>query len=52
MMELLVRHWHCILPVIGIVLAFFFMREKPKEKKRRSDTTVSLDSKTNPFSKH
>jgi hypothetical protein len=52
MMELLVRHWHCILPIIGIVLAFLYMRKKPKEKKDRDDTTILLDSKTTPFLKH
>jgi hypothetical protein len=32
-MELLLSHWHCILPVIGIVVAMFFMRDKNKDKK-------------------
>lgn len=32
-MEFLLYHWHCILPVIGIVVAMFFMRDKKKDKK-------------------
>lgn len=31
-MEFLLSHWHCILPVVGIVVALFFMRDKPKNK--------------------
>lgn len=32
-MELLLSHWHCILPVIIIAAALFFMREKPDKDK-------------------
>ncbi|MPM84705.1 hypothetical protein SDC9_131778 [bioreactor metagenome] len=32
-MEFLLSHWHCILPVIGIGVAMFFMRDKNKDKK-------------------
>lgn len=33
-MQILLDHWHCILPVLGIVAAMFFMkRDKDKEKK-------------------
>lgn len=41
-MQFLLNHWHCILPVLGIVIAIPFMRDKPKEKKknnRRNATT-------------
>ncbi len=31
-MQLLLSHWHCILPVVGIVAAILFMREKPKDR--------------------
>lgn len=34
-MQILLAHWHCILPVLGIVVAMFFMRDKDKEKKER-----------------
>lgn len=30
-MDFLISHWHCILPVVGIVIAVFFMRDKPKD---------------------
>jgi preprotein translocase subunit YajC len=32
-MQFLLSHWHCILPVVGIGIAFIFMRDKPKNKK-------------------
>lgn len=38
-MQFLLSHWHCILPVIGIGAAFFFLREKPKEKKNDHGST-------------
>lgn len=31
-MELLLSHWHCILPVVAIAVAMLFMREKPEKK--------------------
>lgn len=31
-MEILLTHWHCILPVIGIVIAMFFMRDNSKDE--------------------
>lgn len=34
-MDFLISHWHCILPVVGIVIAVFFMRDKPKDKDRK-----------------
>ena len=37
-MQLLLAHWHCILPVIVIVGAMLFMKDKDKEKKDGSDT--------------
>lgn len=32
-MQLLLSHWHCILPVFVIVIALFFMREKSDKDK-------------------
>jgi hypothetical protein len=29
-MEFLINHWHCILPVVGIVLAAILLRGKSK----------------------
>ena len=28
-MEFLLSHWHCILPVMGLIVAAVLMREKP-----------------------
>lgn len=36
-MQFLLSHWHCILPVLGVLAAFFFMRDKPREKKTDND---------------
>jgi len=36
-MQLLLSHWHCILPIVGIGVAFLFMREKPDKKKEQQD---------------
>lgn len=33
-MELLLSHWHCILPVLAIVIALFLMREKPEKNNK------------------
>jgi hypothetical protein len=35
-MEFLFSHWHCILPIAGIVAAMVFMRDKP-ENRNESD---------------
>jgi hypothetical protein len=43
MMEFLLSHWHCLLPVLGIVAAMFFMRgdkSKPEDKNAPIQTTV------------
>lgn len=37
-MELLISHWHCIIPVIALLIALFLMREKDEvsaEKKNK-----------------
>jgi prolipoprotein diacylglyceryltransferase len=39
-MQFLLIHWHCILPVLGILAAIFFMRDKPREKKTNNDTNI------------
>lgn len=39
-MELLLNHWHCILPVIGIGAALFFMRDKSKDKRGAHSAAV------------
>lgn len=34
-MGFLISHWHCILPVAGIIIAVFFMLDKPQDKKNK-----------------
>jgi purine-cytosine permease-like protein len=36
-MEFLLSHWHCILPVVGIVVAMFFMRDKKSKANNKND---------------
>jgi hypothetical protein len=31
-MGFIINHWHCILPIGGILIALIFMREKPNNK--------------------
>lgn len=31
-MSLLLSHWHCILPAVGIIAAAFLLREKPEKQ--------------------
>lgn len=33
-MVFLLSHWHCILPVAGIIIAMFLMRDKSDSKKK------------------
>lgn len=35
--DFLLSHWHCILPVIGIIVAVIFLSDKPKEREKESD---------------
>jgi hypothetical protein len=35
-MNLLLSHWHCIIPAIAIIVAVFFLRGKPETKKEDS----------------
>jgi hypothetical protein len=46
-MQFLLSHWHCILPVVGIGIALFFMREKPKEKKMDEQNNSAVMSQQN-----
>ncbi|MDR1603468.1 MAG: hypothetical protein LBS10_01580 [Gracilibacteraceae bacterium] len=34
-MGFILNHWHCIIPVIGIIIAMIIMREKPKDDRSR-----------------
>lgn len=33
--EFLYNHWHCILPVIAIIIAMFFIRDKDTDGKKK-----------------
>lgn len=44
-MQLLLSHWHCILPIVGIGVALLFMWEKPDKKKEQQDKAVQLNSR-------
>lgn len=35
MRELILNHWHCFLPVIAIITAMFFMRDKDADGKQK-----------------
>lgn len=47
MRDLLLYHWHCILPVIGIVGAMFFMRDKDSNRKRECEKGYEEQEKPN-----
>lgn len=44
-MQFLLNHWHCILPVIGIVVAVFLMQKKPKKNSDSDNGTQREDMK-------
>jgi hypothetical protein len=47
-MQLLLSHWHCILPVVAIGTALFFMQEKPdKGKNSNHDALASIKEQNN-----
>lgn len=31
-MDVLISHWHCILPAAGIIIVVILMRDKPKDQ--------------------
>ena len=44
-MEFLLSHWHCLLPVAGIIIAAFFMSSKDdKAKKDNHDAARGISS--------
>lgn len=45
-MEFLLSHWHCILPIAGIVIVLFLMREKPV-KEISDDKTTKVSKNIN-----
>lgn len=40
-MSFLLNHWHCVLPIVGIIVAGFLMRDNPNNKgNNESEETV------------
>ena len=40
-MQFLLNHWHCILPIVGIVIAAILMtRDKPQKNTDSQETSV------------
>jgi purine-cytosine permease-like protein len=39
MLQFLLSHWHCILPVLAIVAAIFFMNRGESKKKDQNNET-------------
>lgn len=35
-MDILISHWHCIIPVFAILLAMVFLRGKDSDKNEKS----------------
>jgi hypothetical protein len=47
-MGFLLSHWHCLLPILGIGVGVFFMREKPeKDKENELNKTEALPGQNN-----
>lgn len=46
-MEFLLSHWHCIIPAMGIGVAFLLLREKPGVKKENKPDHSALMSRQN-----
>lgn len=40
-MDFLIGHWHCILPVMGIGIALFLMKERPKKEKKDKQNNIA-----------
>lgn len=36
-MAFLLSHWHCILPIVGLIAASFFMRQKPDNRRKEEE---------------
>jgi hypothetical protein len=45
-MELLLSHWHCIIPAAALIIAVVFMnREKPKKKSAAGNREKDIDQR-------
>lgn len=43
-MDFLLSHWHCILPVIGIIIAAFLLRDKSNKNESTDNNRLDNDS--------
>ena len=51
--DFLLSHWHCILPVVGIIVAVIFLSDKPKEQEKGSDHHIGrIPNSTNSSSQN
>lgn len=37
-MDILINHWHCIIPAVAILLAMVFLRDKDSDKNKKAKT--------------
>lgn len=40
-MAILISHWHCILPVVGIIIAAFLLRDKSSDNEKNDDNRLN-----------
>lgn len=40
-MDFLLSHWHCILPVLGIIVAAFLMRDKSSKNEENDNIKLN-----------
>lgn len=45
-MDILLSHWHCILPVLGIAVAAFLLRDKSSKNEENNN---KLNNHTNSY---
>ena len=36
-MDVLISHWHCIIPAVAILLAVVFLRDKESDKNKKGE---------------
>lgn len=46
-MRFLLSHWHCIVPIVGIAAAMFFMRDKAGQKSDGSTHNITTAHRHN-----
>lgn len=41
-MDILISHWHCIIPAIAMLLAMFFLRGKDSDTNKKKKTKIPM----------